>query len=136
MRHEERQELKPAEQLVVGAQRGVVVAAVKDASIIEIAQTAQGHGRAHQVLKQRLELTTLASRPFPVMTLYFRLKGPPGTSTPIWFCDRDFSIYNVCFVNYLYSISPSGEHLIALSTRHRAGELRILPGEPTRPSPT
>ncbi len=77
---------------------------------------------------------------FPLMTLFFRLKGGVGDSFPLRFCD--YQVENgACLNNTLYyipkdEVSPPGsKQLIALSTRHVPGEIRVLAGEPTRPDP-
>jgi hypothetical protein len=81
-----------------------------------------------------------STTPFPVMTLYFRLKGVPGDSFNVSFCDKTFTLAGSCLWNVL-SYFPRDDELHpppvmhALSTQHVAGEVRILPGPATRTSP-
>lgn len=82
-----------------------------------------------------------STSPFPIMTLYFQLKGVAGDSFSVEFCDKTFSAGGGCAWNELYYSSPgtvldpAPRILAALSTRHVPGEVHILPGPPTRTKP-
>jgi len=71
----------------------------------------------------------------PIMTLYFRLKGTPGGSFTVDFCDGQFrNTVASCVDNtLLYASDPETKNpLDARSNRHVGGKIRILPGPPTR----
>jgi len=75
---------------------------------------------------------------FPWVTLYFRVIGSVDTTAEIRFCDNEFvGPQNVCLRNNLFYVPREGdresEYLNAASTRHVAGQVRILPGPPTKP---
>jgi hypothetical protein len=71
-------------------------------------------------------------------TLFFRVKGTPGKTALVQFCDFEFAVAipgGACGANDLYYIFPNSDTFTALSERHVAGEVRILAGETTHPNP-
>jgi len=73
--------------------------------------------------------------PIPLVTLFFRLKGTPGDTVDIRFCDWEFVLEgHVCAANVL-EYEARGQipsSVRALSQRHEPGLIRILPGEATQ----
>ncbi len=82
-----------------------------------------------------------SAQPLPLFTVFLRLKGKPGDSASIKSCDHQAVGGNGSCLNSELDYfprdgnPPGTKQLIALSTRHVGGEIRILPGEPTRPDP-
>jgi len=77
----------------------------------------------------------VGSGQLPIMTLFFRLKGKSGEAFAIDFCDGEFkNRVGSCVDNtLLYSEGVGNQRQIeARSTRHVQGQIRILPGPPTR----
>jgi hypothetical protein len=87
-------------------------------------------------LKNGIQLLS-EGQAFPLMTLYFRVKGQPGSETTIRFCDDKRVTWISCEANELtYCCADAQRHGSATrSTLHRSGTVRILPGAPTRPDP-
>jgi hypothetical protein len=74
--------------------------------------------------------------PLPLLTAYFRLRGNPGDAFRLRFCDDAFRFpHGPCIENLLHYRSNGAPALVARSHSHVPGEVRILPGEPTRPDP-
>ncbi|MBI4606339.1 MAG: hypothetical protein HY721_30610 [Planctomycetes bacterium] len=73
--------------------------------------------------------------PVHLATVFFRLKGVPGDAPKVEFCDFRRKGPGCIRSSLYYAPDGKQERLVAFSTRHGAGELRTLPGEPTRPDP-
>ena len=86
-----------------------------------------------------VDLLVEEGSPLPILTLFFRLKGEPGDSFQVRFCDEEFYFFgqpgSSCLRSYLYYVPSSAGQLVALSGRHVPGEVRILEGEATRLEP-
>jgi hypothetical protein len=88
---------------------------------------------------QRDSLTRFlaTTEPFPLVTLYFRVKTGTANEVLIRFCDH-MQVGVTCGSNTIGYISTTGSPTLSfdtLSTRHVPGIIRVLPGEPTRPDP-
>lgn len=86
-------------------------------------------GEAKELLRQ-------PGATIPVCTFFFRVLAAPGSVVPIRFCDGEF-----CYappygcmprVNELSYITGFRSGVLARSTRHVPGTIRVLPGEPTQ----
>ncbi len=75
-------------------------------------------------------------KPFSLVTVYFRIKGTPGATSSVRFCDYVIAGRS-CGVNYLLYEAPARHsgNVAATSSRHVDGLIRILEGEPTHPDP-
>jgi hypothetical protein len=88
--------------------------------------------------RESIEPLLGSGAPFPFMTLFFRVRGEPGQTTAIEFCD-DVVAGKGCSSNLLlYSGRDSAgasRFFDTRSTKHISGMVRVLPGDPTRPAP-
>jgi hypothetical protein len=79
-----------------------------------------------------------SGEPFPLMTVYFRVRGQPGQTTAVEFLDHILAGTGCNSNMLLYGGTDNTGHsrfFDTLSTQHLPGSIRILPGEPTRPDP-
>lgn len=72
---------------------------------------------------------------FPLMTVYFRVTREPGAEIKVYPCESQVVGGSCESSNLQYSIAGPSRFFLTLSSRHVAGTIRILPGEPTRPEP-
>jgi hypothetical protein len=74
--------------------------------------------------------------PLPIMTLYYRLKGKPGDSGLVSFCDAVLELGSTpCNFNFIMSTkaegAPGPQNTFYLSTANRAATLSVLDGPAT-----
>ena len=87
------------------------------------------------VRRGALSSPIVEGEPLYLATVFFRLTGAPGDAVSIRFCDNVFGPeVGTCRLSMLI-YNDDGAHVVARSTRHVAGEIRILEGEATQTEP-
>jgi hypothetical protein len=72
----------------------------------------------------------------PLMTVYYRLKGKPGDSTPLTFCDYVLKFGGTrCTYNEFHVTYKDGDFNEFLTNRKTDGTLTVLEGPATHPDP-
>jgi dockerin type I repeat protein len=71
--------------------------------------------------------------PLNIMTVYYRLKGAPGTTSEVTFCDRALKISNARCNDNFFSTYDDYYSEYYLSTENRPATLTVLEGPATHP---